>query len=85
MARVAAHFHRRHAAGARAAGRAGPCRLRTDAGGRLVPDGLVNVWSKKRISKPDCENGFILDGYPRTVPQATMLEKLLAAKGSSQW
>ncbi len=49
--------------------------------GRLVPDGLVNRLVEKRISQPDGENGFILDGYPRTVPQAQMLEKLLAAKG----
>lgn len=49
--------------------------------GRLVPDALVNRLVEKRISQPDCENGFILDGYPRTVAQAEMLEKLLAAKG----
>ena len=49
--------------------------------GRLVPDDLVNRLVEERISQPDCERGFILDGYPRTVPQAGMLEKLLAAKG----
>ncbi len=48
--------------------------------GQLVPDGLVNVLVEKRISKADCESGFILDGYPRTVPQAGMLETLLKAK-----
>jgi adenylate kinase len=49
--------------------------------GRLVPDDLVNQLVDVRISKPDCEGGFILDGYPRTVPQAGMLEKLLRLKG----
>src|ERR1700738_4294074 len=49
--------------------------------GKLAPDGLVNLLVEKRISEPDCERGFILDGYPRTVPQAMMLEKLLAVKG----
>lgn len=49
--------------------------------GKLVPDHLVNRLVELRISQPDCERGFILDGYPRTVPQAGMLEKLLAAKG----
>lgn len=49
--------------------------------GRLVPDGLVNSLVERRISEPDCEAGFLLDGYPRTVPQAVMLEKLLETKG----
>jgi adenylate kinase len=48
--------------------------------GRLVPDHLVNRLVEKRISQPDCERGFILDGYPRTVQQARMLEKLLGEK-----
>lgn len=48
--------------------------------GRLVPDELVNRLVERRISQPDCKRGFILDGYPRTVPQAEMLDKLLAAK-----
>ncbi len=49
--------------------------------GRLVPDDLVNRLVEVRIGAPDCEGGFILDGYPRTIPQSGMLEKLLAAKG----
>jgi adenylate kinase len=49
--------------------------------GKLVPDDLVNLLVERRISQRDCERGFILDGYPRTVPQALMLEGLLAAKG----
>ena len=45
-----------------------------DSGG-LVPDELVIDLLKDRISKPDCEKGFILDGFPRTIPQAEALEK----------
>ena len=49
--------------------------------GKLVPDEMVNRLVEVRIAEPDCGRGFILDGYPRTIPQAGMLEKLLAAKG----
>lgn len=45
--------------------------------GQLVPDELVDRLVRERIAEPDCGNGFILDGYPRTVPQAEVLEKLL--------
>ncbi len=48
--------------------------------GLLVPDDLVNRLVELRIAQPDCERGFILDGYPRTIPQAGMLEKLLCEK-----
>ncbi len=48
--------------------------------GRLVPDDLVNRLVEIRIAQPDCERGFILDGYPRTIPQAGMLERLLTEK-----
>ena len=48
--------------------------------GKLVPDNLVNLLVENRISQPDCERGFILDGYPRTVPQAAMLDRLLKIK-----
>jgi adenylate kinase len=41
--------------------------------GKLVPDELVINLLKERITKPDCENGFILDGFPRTIPQADAL------------
>ncbi|MBE6712803.1 MAG: adenylate kinase [Ruminococcaceae bacterium] len=46
----------------------------TDAG-CLVPDDLVNALVKERLSKPDCVNGFILDGFPRTIEQAKFLDE----------
>ena len=42
--------------------------------GELVPDELVIGLLKERIAKPDCGKGFILDGFPRTIPQAGALE-----------
>ncbi len=48
--------------------------------GKLVPDEIVLDMLKERISSPDCKNGFILDGFPRTVPQAEELNKLLGTK-----
>ncbi|MEM3712140.1 MAG: adenylate kinase [Thermoproteota archaeon] len=44
--------------------------------GKLVPDDVVNMVMEKRLSKEDCEKGFILDGYPRTVNQAEFLERV---------
>lgn len=44
--------------------------------GELVPDEIVNDVVRKRLSKPDCEEGFILDGYPRTESQADALEDI---------
>lgn len=49
--------------------------------GQLVSDAIVNQIVSERIDAPDCANGFILDGYPRTVPQAEALGEMLAAKG----
>jgi len=49
--------------------------------GQLVPDGLVNRLVEDRISRPDCAQGFILDGYPRTLEQGQVLAKLLEGKG----
>ena len=49
--------------------------------GQLVSDEIVNEIVSDRIDQPDCANGFILDGYPRTVPQAVALAKMLEGKG----
>ncbi len=49
--------------------------------GQLVPDDLVILMIGDRIDQPDCQSGFILDGFPRTVPQAEALDQLLEAKG----
>lgn len=46
-----------------------------DAGG-LVSDEITCELVQDRISQDDCKNGFILDGFPRTIPQAEMLEKI---------
>ena len=44
--------------------------------GRLVPDATVIGIIKERLAQPDCANGFILDGFPRTIPQAEALDEL---------
>ena len=49
--------------------------------GKLVPDELVCSMVKNRLAEPDCENGFILDGFPRTIPQADRLAAVLAELG----
>jgi len=46
--------------------------------GELVPDDIMIGIIKDRLKKPDCKNGFILDGFPRTVVQAQTLDKLLS-------
>ena len=43
--------------------------------GLLVPDDLVCAMVKERLAKPDCVNGFILDGFPRTIEQAKFLDE----------
>lgn len=53
----------------------------TLARGKLVEDGLVNALVEARISQPDCLRGFLLDGYPRTAPQAAKLGKMLERLG----
>ena len=49
--------------------------------GDLVPDDVVVGIIADRIEQPDAKNGFVLDGFPRTVPQARALDKLLAERG----
>ena len=49
--------------------------------GKLVPDDLVNEMVKERLSRPDCERGYILDGYPRTLAQADWLDSFVATSG----
>ena len=49
--------------------------------GKLVPDELVCSMVKNRLAEPDCEKGFILDGFPRTIPQADRLAAVLAELG----
>ncbi len=51
------------------------------AAGKLMPDELMIEMIADRISKPDCSTGFILDGFPRTVPQAEALDRMLEEKG----
>ena len=50
--------------------------------GNLIPDDVAGGIIKNRLQKDDAGGGYILDGFPRTVPQAEMLEKLLEEMGS---
>ncbi len=51
--------------------------------GLLVPDELVVDLVIDRFKEPDCANGYVLDGFPRTIPQAEALDKALTAIGES--
>ena len=70
----------------RAAGKAGTPTgrqaLAIMAKGGLVPDSIVVDIVAKRIEAPDARKGFILDGFPRTLPQAEALDRILAERGT---
>jgi len=51
-------------------------------GGELVPDEIVVSMARERLAESDVANGFLLDGFPRTEPQAEELEKILADAGT---
>lgn len=51
--------------------------------GELVPDSLVVDLIMDRFKEADCANGYVLDGFPRTIPQAEVLDKALAELGES--
>ncbi len=51
------------------------------AAGKLVPDELVIGIVEERLKEPDCTKGFLLDGFPRTIPQAQSLEVVLQKMG----
>ena len=51
--------------------------------GQLVPDDVVIGIIKDRLKEKDCEKGFILDGFPRTIPQAEVLDKALTELGDA--
>ncbi len=49
--------------------------------GRLAPDDLIIRMMEGRLQQPDCKKGFLLDGFPRTIPQAEALEQMLERLG----
>jgi len=51
--------------------------------GQLVPDSIILEIIRDRIDRPDCRQGYLLDGFPRTLPQAEALDAMLGLKGSA--
>jgi adenylate kinase len=68
---------REHIQAGNSIGREVSARMRS---GELVDDAQVNALVEKRLAEPDCANGFILDGYPRTLQQAGALDNWLKAR-----
>ena len=54
------------------------------ASGGLVPDEITIKMVENRLSESDCEKGYILDGFPRTIPQAEALSKMSNVEGDHQ-
>ncbi len=52
------------------------------ASGQLVPDEIIVEIIRERLAESDCQGGYLLDGFPRTIGQAEALDKMLAAKGT---
>ncbi|MDR2755183.1 MAG: adenylate kinase [Planctomycetaceae bacterium] len=52
------------------------------SGGQLVPDDVIIGIISERLQAPDCQIGYLLDGFPRTIAQAEALDKMLVEKGT---
>lgn len=50
--------------------------------GQLVPDDVIVGIISERLQNPDCQGGYLLDGFPRTIAQAEALDKMLSEKGT---
>lgn len=50
--------------------------------GELVPDGVIVEIIRERLENPDCRQGYLLDGFPRTIAQAESLDRMLQEKGT---